>query len=256
MHRSQRQDQLRASTTGLLDWYRRPLGQMLAKTERQSLDQLLPDLFGYHLLQLGDHGDPSLCAGTRISHRAILGNSHLHPIAAEADAARLPIANESVDVCVLPHTLEFHSDPYAILREVERVLIPEGHVVILGFNPWSLWGLMRVLLGWRHRMPWQGQYFSRARVTDWLNVLGFDMYLHQQLFFRPPIQHLPTMQKLAFFDKIGRFLPIGSAAYVLIATKRTSTLTPIKPRWRTKPSLANGSLVEPSTRGNINEEAG
>jgi len=253
MHRSQHQSQLKISNTDLLDWYARPLGQMLAAAERKALDQLLPDLFGYHLLQLGDHGDPNLCAGTRISHRVTLGHSSSHPLGAEADAARLPIANESADVCVLPHTLEFHSDPHAILREVERVLIPEGHIVILGFNPWSSWGLMRVLLAWRHRMPWQGTYFSSARVADWLNVLGFDIHSTHRLFFRPPMQHQTSMQKIAFFDKVGRYLPVGNAAYVVIATKRISTLTPIIPRWRSEPKLANGGLVEPSTRGMTNE---
>jgi SAM-dependent methyltransferase len=166
-----------------------------------------------------------------------------------ADNAALPFASESVDVVVMPHSLEFHPNPHAILREVDRILIPEGHVVIMSFNPLSFWGLARLLLSWRKRMPWRGKFYTRARLRDWLSLLGFDYVCGRQVFFRPPIQHEKTMQKLEFMERVGqRIMPLFAGVTVMLARKRTSTLTPIAPSWREK-KIRPRPIVEPTTRG-------
>lgn len=231
-------------------WYASFLGQQLASAERKVLDILLPDLFGYHLIQLGNHGNADLCAGSRVSNCVVISTNMQELAGLYADGERLPLASESVDVFVLPHTLEFHPNPHALLREVDRVLIPEGHIVILSFNPWSLWGVFRLLLAWRKQMPWRGHYFSRPRLRDWLSLLGFDYMCGRQVFFKPPLQHDKVMEKLEFMEKFGRRLwPVFAGVFVLVARKRTSTLTPIGPRWRRTNKIVNGGLVEPSTRG-------
>lgn len=242
------------SRAGLVAWYESYLGQLLARAERKTLDELLPDLFGYYLMQLGRHGE-SLCDNSRISSCLVL-DEQAHPqTGLLADNAALPFAAESVDVVILPHSLEFHPDPHAILREVDRILIPEGHVLILNFNPLSLWGLARLLLGWRRQMPWRGQYYTRARLRDWLSLLGFDYVCGRQVFFRPPLQHEKTMQKLEFMERLGpRIMPLFAGVTVMLARKRTSTLTPIGPRWREN-KLSSRPIAEPSTRGMHNDDA-
>ena len=232
-------------------WYGGRLGGWLSEAERGLLESVLPDLFGYHLLQLGIPDSHDWLAGSRINHPIILdiGNkktAESSGLCSEADS--LPLASESIDVALLPHTLDFHARPHEILREIDRVLIPEGHVVILAFNPFSVWGMMRVLMGWRGRMPWQGQYYTQTRVRDWLALLGFDCVQTNSIFFRPPFSHEKTMQKLEFMERFGkRFVPFSSAVYLITARKRTSTLTPIKPRWRSQRNVV-GAAVEPSTR--------
>ena len=236
------------SRAGLPAWYGSYLGRLLARAEREALDALLPDLFGYHLVQLGGHGE-NLCENSRISHCMVLDERAHSETGLLADNAALPFASESVDVVVMPHSLEFHPNPHAILREVDRILIPEGHVVILNFNPLSLWGLTRLLLGWRKQMPWRGQYYRRARLRDWLSLLGFDYVYGRQIFFRPPIQHEKTMQKLEFMESFGqRIMPLFAGVTIMLARKRTSTLTPIGPRWR-KEKISHNPMAEPSTRG-------
>jgi len=233
------------------DWYQSTLGQLLANTEAEQLDEVLPDLFGFHLLQLGVHGSEVLCQSSRITHRMQLEVDSQLGAGVYAHASRLPFASESIDVCVVSHSLEFDEDPHAILREIDRVLIPEGHIVVLGFNPYSCWGLNRFLRGWRKQSPWDGKFYGRARLKDWLSVLGFDCTFANGVFFRPPVQHEKFMQKLEFMEKyIPGWLNIFAGVYVVVARKRTSTLTPIGPRWRTRSNkLVNGGLVEPSTRG-------
>ncbi|MGD8999595.1 MAG: methyltransferase domain-containing protein [Granulosicoccaceae bacterium] len=230
-------------------WYAGPGGARLAVAERELLAGILPDMFGYHLVQVGLPDEHDWLGGSRINHHILLDLAGAAETRAGLFAAadHLPVASESVDVVVLPHTLDFHPRPHAILREVDRVLIPEGHVIILGFNPVSLWGLSRVLMTWREQMPWRGQYYTQTRLRDWLALLGFDCTPRQGVFFRPPFANEKVMQKLMFMERFGqRYCPFISAVYALTARKRMSTLTPIRPRWRSQRKLVG--VAEPTAR--------
>lgn len=238
----------------LQQWYQRYLGQQLLAAESEHLDALISDLFGYYFLQLGGLADEhSLSRASRIQNHIYLeleARQKTSHTAGFADAAALPIVSEGVDLVLLPHVLEFHPNPHEILREVDRVLIPEGHMAIIMFNPLSLWGITRLMLGWRSCVPWCGKFRTVNRIKDWLNLLRFDVIEQKGVFYRPPFQHQKTMEKLAFMDYFTRFdLPFAHASTILIAKKRAVTLTPVKSKkWRT-PRLVAGTAVEPSTRG-------
>lgn len=235
----------------LRGWYNRPVGQLLLDMEREQLDEILPTLFGYHIVQVGCLLGRDLLTNSRISHRLIIDpdvSETLVPgLVAYPDA--LPLNSDSVDVVLLPHTLEFERNPHHILREVDRILIPEGHVVVLGFNPWSIWGLLRLL---RHRKttqpPWCGDFLSYTRTKDWLALLGFDIVSTRGYFYRPPLKNKSLMKQLTFMEKLGaRLWSRLSGAYIIVAKKRVTTITPIKPRWRSRRKIMGG-LVEPSAR--------
>ena len=171
------------ATNTLQDWFQTPLGQYLLEKERAYLDDVTPDIFGFHALQLGMPG-VDLLRESRIVHRmraAPLGEPSLY-----ARFHELPIATQSVDLVVLPHVLEFAEEPHAILREVDRVMMPEGRIVILGFNPWSLWGLRGSLGPSRDTHPWNGRFVSLPRVKDWLALLGFDVSAGRLIAYAPP----------------------------------------------------------------------
>lgn len=221
-------------------WFAHAPGRWFQAEERAQLAEALPNLFGYHLLQLGDLYSRGCLGSTRIPHCVVL-DRWLQDCAPAGERVRsairggleqLPIATDSLDVVFLPHTLEFTEDPHQILREVDRILIPEGHVVVLGFNPWSLWMLWRLALGWHSRPPWCGHFISQMRLKDWLQLLGFDIVRSQCYFFRPPLAHKGIMKRLRFLDRLGqRWWPFFGAGYVLVARKRVATLTPIKTSW-------------------------
>ena len=241
------------SRNGLRLWYDTPVGNRLLDIERRKLDAILPNLFGYHLLQVGCMVDDDLLGASRISHRIVIDvveDRPLQCVRLRAYPDRLPIASDSVDVVVLPHTLEFEADPHQALREIDRILIPEGHVVILGFNPWSWWGLRRLFRRRRRdTYPWCGRFRSLPRIKDWLALLGFDIVMTSGYFFRPPLNHDRIMRRLNFIETAGaRWLPMLSGAYLLVAKKRVLTLTPIKPRWRPRRSLIGADMPEPTTR--------
>jgi hypothetical protein len=116
-----------------------------------------------------------------------------------------------------------------VLREAERSLIPDGHLVIIGFNPWSLWGVRR-LLSWRSQeMPWNARFLSMNRIKDWLSLLGFDTLHCRYLFQRPPIRNSRMLGRLQFLEPThGNDRMLLAGAYILVARKRTVILTPLK----------------------------
>jgi len=234
-------------------WLERAPGAALAELERECLERLLADRFGYYLVQIGCAG---LQAGplkaSRIRDQFIVTPQRLEGVLCpriQGELSRLPIASDSVDVALLPHTLDFAAEPHLVLREVERILIPEGRVILIGFNPWSFWGLWRGLFTRRRAVPWCGHFISPLRVQDWLNLLGFDVEILENLMFRPPLRQPALLDRLHFLEPAGRrFWPLLSAVYVIQAVKRVSTLTPIAPRWKLRERLVGGGMIEPTAR--------
>jgi len=240
----------------LRQWYRTALGIHLQQREQELLGQVLPNLFGYHLLQVGRPMESDLLATSRITHRMVMGDMSSPSGSGEGESFfsqsdQWPIASASLDVILLPHTLEYVDRPHEVLREAERALIPEGHLLILGFNPWSQFGVRRLFSGWRNVSPWSGHFYSTLRLKDWLALLGFDTVLARHYFFRPPLQNERIMRRLCALERAGeRFCPPLGGGYLLLAKKRVTTLTPIKPRWRTRRSLVSVGSTEPTVRRN------
>ncbi len=235
----------RRSWIGLQHWYRKPLGRLFGAAETRLLAEILPRLFGYHLVALGVPTATDLLATSPIAHRCRL--DAISPPAGSsvdllADPACLPLASDSIDVVVAPHVLEFVAEPHAVLREIDRVLIPEGHAVILGFNPFSLWGVRRLLHARSRTAPWDARLLSARRVRDWLTLLGFDTLAVRYYCYRLPWTR--TLHRLTLLERLGpKYWPAGGGGYVLLARKRVSTLTPIKPSWRpVQNELAAGAL--------------
>ena len=230
-------------------WYATSLGKRLLRSEKKVFDQHLPDLFGYFLLQCGcpevkaEQSAGKWLKSSRISSKICLDYELNQGVSCQGQFDQLAIKSDSLDVVVLPHVLDFSASPHEVLREVERVLIAEGHVVILGFNPWSIWNLFRFLLVWTHQPPWNARFLASARVMDWLALLGFEVIKREGYFYRPPFQRSPLMKKMQFLERIGpRFWPKLGAGYVLVARKRVQTLTPIRPRWRTQRQVITSGL--------------
>ena len=245
------------------DWHRRTPGSLVFDTESRRLGSLLANVFGYHLLLLGSSDYLSILHAARVQHCTWLMAPALPaptmPVPA-ADAAppcstvrglagAMPVASDSVDIVVLPHVLEFEEDPHGTLRETERVLVPEGHVVVAGYNAIGLmgaWSLVR-----RREAPWNGRFYTASRVRDWLSVLGFDTVASEGCFFLPPLRSDRVLRSLRVFEKAGpRFWPHLCGTWFLVARKRTATLTPLRPRWRTRrKAIREAGLAGPAMSG-------
>lgn len=218
------------------DWYRSELGQYLLAAEDELIARILPDLFGYHALQVGQVVERNLLAGSRIRHRCVVDVAlptveGLSPLRAQPE--QLPFANQSLDLVLIHHGLDGAASPHAVLREASRVLIPEGHLLLLGFNPWSLWGLWRLFrLPWA-TVPWLHRPMSPQRLADWLALLDFEVVGLESACFVPPLTHATIRRRFSWLEVLGRrYWSQGGAAYVLLARKRVSCITPIETRMK------------------------
>jgi SAM-dependent methyltransferase len=217
--------------------------------ESELLSEALEDVFGWELLQIGAWGGArELLAGSRTRRQTIVAPSSL---ACGADIigrpSHLPIAADSVDAVLLPHTLEYASNPYAIVREVDRVLVGEGQLLVMGFRPWSLWGLRARATG-SGFPPGMRRVLSERRVRDWLVLLGYEIVAARKYLYCSPWSSGPVQdQGNGVILRRGLVNPMPSGAYLLKARKRVYTLTPIRPRFREKPAVIGG-LVKPTTR--------
>ena len=226
----------------LNDWFRTPLGERVLDREQQVLDEVLADIFGFHALQVG-LPDIAMLRASRITHRIAVGVQTSGQVLALAH--ELPFASQSIDLVVLPHVLEFAESPHAILREVDRVLVPEGRLVMTGFNPWSLWGLRQALDWTRDEHPWDGNFISLARAKDWLALLGLEVSAGRLWHYGPPVQNPAWQQRLAFLEQAGdRWWGVAGGVYMLEAIKRISGMRLIPPRWQVQAQRRKVSLAQ------------
>ena len=209
-------------------WFETPLGRHVLTREQDYFDRVVADVFGFHAFQLGLTGHELLRA-SRIPMRCRVGAAGTADI--RADFRDLPIASNSADLVLMPHVLEFSTDPHQILREVARVLLPEAHVIITCFNPWSLWGARRTF-GRRDEYPWHGRFINLPRLKDWLALLGLEIGGGQMSCYVPPCARQQWLDRFAFMEKAGdRWWPIAGGLYFLEAVKRVRGMRLITPKW-------------------------
>lgn len=225
------------------DWFEMPMGRRVVDIQKAVLEQLLPGLFGYHLMQLSIQREP-LYAASPINHKFPMALVPEDEGSFLGRATSLPLEDDSMDVVILHHLLEFFDAPQQILREVSRVTIPSGHVVIAGFNPVSLWGLCKPLGQIRGRAPWVGSFIRPGRLMDWLNLLNFKIDRAHFNTYGLPVNRRPFVGKMPDYGQgLSRKsnFPFG-AVYVIVARKQVGTMTPIRPVWR-RQSRAFGRLT-------------
>ena len=220
--------------------------------EQGAIDRIVADLFGFHALQIGWPALDGLRAN-RMPHRWLMTDgteasyerAHATQGRNEDDSVSsgsrpdllsdydaLPYPANSLDLVVLPHTLEQSTDAHQTLREVERVLVSEGRVVVLGFNPVSLWGLHHLVgetaqgLGLGRRpaaapWPWEGELIGPRRLRDWLRLLGFEVERTYFGCYRPPVRSRTWLDRYAWMEGVGEHgWPVMGSVYATVAVKR------------------------------------
>ncbi len=236
-------------------WHELPSGNLILKHLNESLSSWWPTFFGYHLLKIGD-------LSTEISTHKSLIKSHIAVHSTEAvkknassmtkdqshnnhfsqekvnviaDIDDLPFVQHSVDVCLLSHALEFTLDPHHVVREANRVLIPNGYMVITGYNPVSLAGLNKLTPYRNKNFPWNMNFFLPSRIKDWLILMGYEILSDDRLLFNALNGEEKQGQMAKKWQQFAKqyFTCLGSV-YVIVAKKRRLPLTPIKPKWKLK----------------------
>jgi SAM-dependent methyltransferase len=226
-------------------WLDGVTGHYLLQWESEQLDRTIVDWFGYHAVQLGMGNLNGLRASRISTHTLVeagLGHEPQGDLIVEGFES-LPFADESVDLVIVPHALEFASDPHEVLREVVRVLRPEGRVVITGLNPISMWRMQQAgarMIG-RAVLPREGRWMAMPRVRDWLRLLGCELDGVDYGCYRPLCQSDTWLERTRFLETPGdRWWPILGAVYMVYAVKRVVPLRLIGPAWRSRQRALKG----------------
>jgi SAM-dependent methyltransferase len=222
----------KSGSASLSEWFATPLGGHLLGAEQQYFDRELADVFGFNAIQLGlPHHD--FLRANRMPFRFVAGPDG--PVGLQSDLEALPIQTASADLVVMPHCLEFSSNPHQILREASRILMPEGHVVLSGFNPWSLWGARRIAVRRNGDPPWAGQFINLPRLKDWMALLGFELAAGRMCCYAPPLTSEKWLRRFGFMEAAGdRWWPFAGGIYFLHGIKRVQGMRIITPKWKTE----------------------
>jgi len=237
------------STNSLADWLEGSHGKYLLEREQDFIDHSVTDIFGYNALQIGlpQH---DLLRASRIPLHVTAGKEPAAQI--RIDAEELPFETGSIDLVLLPHVLEFDLHPHQILREVERIMMPEGHVIITGFNPRSLWGMRRVLSS-KMEYPWCGNFIALPRIKDWLALLGLEVVAGRFACYAPPLTNPAWLRRMRFMEPAGdRWWAVCGGVYFLQAIKRVPGMRLMKPQWNE--SLVDKLLPVRRPRPKLNRE--
>jgi SAM-dependent methyltransferase len=255
----------------LQQWFDTPVGQATLAVEHSLVSQVLSDAFGYYLLQLGLAPNLSLYSESRVQrnyqagiYRPVNAKSAVspstdsntsQPFIAHCNLDQLPFAQDSLDVLIVHHWLEFCSDPHSLLREAQRVLVPHGRLIIVGFNPFSFFGLKGLWGRLWPRSPWRQHLLTPWRIKDWLQLLGFGECTIQYGAHRPPFEFCQTTKaELDYPGWLGK-LPTGGIM-VMSAVKDVVGMTTLRPAWQPAPRIpalvaaSREAVIKPFPRRN------
>ena len=244
-------------------WLESPPGRYVLDWEQAQFDESVGDVFGFHALQLGESAIDAL-RNNRIANRVgvLLADDPLpadrSPLLRVSHFEELPFESQSIDLVVLPHVLEFAQDPHQVLREVDRVLRPEGRMIVCGFNPASLWGLRQlappsVLAPF---MPRAGHLIGLPRLRDWCKLLGFELERTRYGGFRPPCRTSAWLDRTEFMERAGdRWWPVCGAMYMLCAVKRVKAMRMVGRTWR-RPARAGATVLPLARRRGTMDQRG
>jgi SAM-dependent methyltransferase len=223
-------------STTLAAWFESPLGRYVLAREQDWFDRTVTDIFGFQAIQVGLPNCPLLAQSRVAAHWTV---DLWPPAQILADPLWLPFPENSLDLIVMPHALEFTSDPHQLLREAYRAMRSEGQIVISGFNPFSLFGAKRYF-GRSQASPWNGSFIALYRLKDWLALLGFEVTGGGLDCYVPPFANETWRARCEFFEAAGdRWWPIAGGVYYLRATKKVLGMRIITPAWeRRKNGLA------------------
>ena len=241
------------------NWFHSPLGQCVLATEEKVLEQLLPGFFGYHLFQMSPQ-ERALFESSVIQHKVKItadgsfqspANSAEDKVVSFEDAMatrvdQLPFAEDSLDVVLLHHMMEFSQNPQTLLREAARVSLPMGHLVIVGFNPLSLWGMYKPIGKFRKKLPWVGRFVPPSQLMDWLTLLNFKIdRVQYSMFGLPTVRSSQSLPDFSHGLSRNANWPFGGI-YVIVARKQTGSMIKMKPVWQNTRAFGKLSVVPPA----------
>ncbi|WQG58123.1 methyltransferase domain-containing protein [Pseudomonas sp. RTB3] len=206
------------------EWLSGPVGQLLLEEERRVLEDELGRFFGGYLVHYGPSAEAPPAA-KQVQRNVRLG-APLPGVEIVCEEQAWPLSEHAADVVVMQHGLDFCLSPHGLLREAASSVRPGGHLLIIGINPWSAWGLRHVFA---HDALRKARCISPSRVVDWLNLLGFALEKRRFGCYRPPLASAAWQARLAGLERLGDgWQSPGGGFYLLVARKIVVGLRPVR----------------------------
>ena len=216
-------------------WQALPMGAELKAVVETQLEGITQQFFGYHMVKVGNLSSELKLSQCSIKHCVNMMTKVSEHSSMVSLSREMALLENSVDAFVLAHELDFAQDPHQILREVDRAIMPDGDLVIVGFNPLSIAGLAKLLSFNRQSLLYEARFFSVPRLKDWLNLLGFEI---MDVKYQPFSTFMFTQKYNGWSRWCEKFLPKLASVYIIVAKKRTIPMSLIKPKWQPKPKFA------------------
>ncbi len=217
-------------------WLSSVSAQRMLALQSSWLQNQIASYSGHHLLYHGLDKDMECLSTSAISHCFRMGLPwQQNVISADAwmESSRWPLPDQSIDVVVMQHSLDFTRRPHQMIREASRVLAPDGHIVIIGFNPWSWWGIVRKLMPFALDMPWVANMVSMNRLKDWLTLLDYSVRDVATLGHLWPITLFPRRFSHRFDSVLAGGPYLMGNFYMISAQKTQLGMTPLRSnRWQ------------------------
>ncbi|MFT4747893.1 MAG: hypothetical protein ACI8XG_001977 [Congregibacter sp.] len=241
-------------------WQELPLGDELKSLIESEIAEVSRKIFGYHLVRLGNLSSQIELVACPIKHQVNITSNKQDYTSLLATSDDLPVSENSVDAFLLAHELDFAKDPHQILREVDRTIMPNGYIILTGFNPLSLCGLLKYLPIDKGNVLHEARFFSSARVKDWLQLLGFEIVDVKHLLFNELFLQRKLRASSKWSQWCHQYLPLLTTMYVIVARKREIPLSLIKPKWKANTkfstmgaSVRNGVMQVEAPRKPLNK---
>ncbi|MDY6829253.1 MAG: methyltransferase domain-containing protein [Pseudomonadota bacterium] len=246
----------RLSAERIDDWFATPVGRDVISAEQALIDEVLPDCWGRALVELSvlRNGLSYAAAPVQQRLRAVAVSDPGPGPRLLVDPESLPFAPDSVDHLVLHHVLEYADSPHQVLREAVQALVPGGRLLVLGFNPMSLWGLSKWFA--RNRsIPWSGRFLPAHTLADWTSLLGCPLEGVVYGLYKPPLRNRQWLPKSTLLRAMAQRnnWPVGGV-YLAVVRKQRAALT-LERRRRKRPRLAVINFPEPAL-GRVEREPG
>ena len=208
-----------------MNWFKSKTAKKLIEQEKIIVNKFIEDKFGYFAIQIGGAFTDFLEHSRITKHlfnEGIFKNISF-------DASSIPISKESIDLIICPHFIEQGYNK-EMFDEFFRIIIPEGHLIIISFNPYSFAGIKN-FFSFSMRPPWNSKFISMSLIQKQLKESGFSISEAKIINYQP----LCSNDNYFFnsnLESIGdRWLPLFGNVFLIVAQKKVISLTPIKPKW-------------------------
>lgn len=223
---------MRTDALDIARFYRTPQGRAARTMMLRRIKAVWPSVTGQDVLGFG-YAVPVLEALKGDARRTVAfmpgaqgavpwpGGAEARSLTALGDEHRMPFSEALFDRIVLVHALEEAADPRRLLRELWRVLAPEGRMLVVAAHRGGVWSRTDSL-------PFgHGRPYSRGQLSRLLTEALFEPTAWSKALYAPPWRFACGEKTAEGFETLGeRVAPALGGLILVEAVKHVGAVRP------------------------------